>query len=352
MFDSGWQATPPVAPAVLSWSERVPGPALAAALDAGGPVDLADDEGFDAAERLAGWEALISWATACLLQETADYLHARQGRVRGDGRGELASQAVAMEVAALARVAPRTGEIRVHQADMLVERLPETLAALRAGRISLSHARVVVEQTEECDPETACTLDATLWSRPARDRTPTQLRETVRRLLARLDPDAVRRRPEQARRSRGLRYWSDDDGATGIIQMRMPADQARGVYAVIDAVARTAGDPPEGEGRTLEQKRLDTARELILDAATRRQDGGGCCGSCCGGDDSEEDLPVSDTEASAGERAHDEDTAADGDGKAGPRDSAAGAGDRRDPARGLRQGTTSPVRTEVRVTIG
>ena len=366
MFDSGWAEAAPVAPAALSWSQWLPGPELAATLEGSAPVDLDDDEGFDAAERLAGWEALVAWASARLYRETAEYLHARQGRVRGEGRRELIAQEVAMEVATLAQVAPRTGEVRIHQAAMLLERLPGTLAALEAGRISLSHARVVVEQTEQCSPQTARAVDGALWSRSPRERTPTQMRETVRRLVARIDPEAVRRRPEQARRGRELRYWSDDDGATGVIQMRMPAGEARGVYAVVDALARAAGDPPDGEARTLGQKRLDVARDAILDSATR-QDGDGCC---CGHEDGEPATHTTDSaEGPAGAPAEGpaegpaEDSAADSAGE----DPAEGASDDstedpadapaqtvpgRDPLRGVREGSSSPVRAEVRVTIG
>ncbi|HWN28673.1 MAG TPA: hypothetical protein VNP37_17030, partial [Actinomycetospora sp.] len=77
MFDSGWVEAAPVAPAALSWSQWVPGPELAAALEGSEPVDLVDDEGFDAAERLAGWEALAAWATGRLYRESAEYLYAR-----------------------------------------------------------------------------------------------------------------------------------------------------------------------------------------------------------------------------------------------------------------------------------
>ena len=115
---------PPQRPAV-SGRGRTPGPDLAAALAAAEALEVADDGGFDAADRLAGWEALAAWATAHLLRETAHYARARQARVRQTaGRRELEAEAVAMEVAALARVAPRTGEIRVAQAVCLVERLP------------------------------------------------------------------------------------------------------------------------------------------------------------------------------------------------------------------------------------
>ena len=55
VFDSGWApvAGEPRPSAAPLWSEWIPGPELAAALEASEPVDLAVDEGYDAAERLA-----------------------------------------------------------------------------------------------------------------------------------------------------------------------------------------------------------------------------------------------------------------------------------------------------------
>jgi hypothetical protein len=286
MFDSGWAAVveehadPSVLPSEsLCWSQWVPGSELAAGLEGSPAVDLGDDGGFDAVERLAGWEKLANWATGRLYRETAHYLQASQSRARGAGRAELAFEAVAMEVATVARVAPRTGEIRTQQAETLVENLPRTLDALEAGRISLSHARVVIEQTEDCDPALARAVDEELWSRPERDRTPTQLREVVRRIIIRLDARGLRRRREAAGKKRGMRYWSDDHGATGVIQLRLPADEARGVFSVIDAVARSAGDDPDGPKRDMEQKRGDATRDLILDGATAY--GEHCPGPCC-----------------------------------------------------------------------
>jgi hypothetical protein len=265
-----------------------------------------------------------------------------------------------MEVATLARVAPRTGEIRIHQAAVLVEQLPLTLMALEEGRISLAHARVVLEQVELCDPGTARAVDVELWSRPPRDRTPAQLRDLVRRIVTRLDPDLLRRRPEHARKQRELRYWSDDHGATGVLQLRLPADEARGVYAVIDAVARGAGDPPEGPKRDLGQKRADSARDLVLDGATVRRDDSGCCSCATNGDPhgSEPDSQAGESkndlaETSPGdhaEPAHEGAVTSQPD--SGEVSESEKAAPTRDPGRGLQTGVRSPVRTEVRVTIG
>lgn len=394
MFDSGWVAvaSEPRPSAGIPWSRWAPGPELAAALEGSEPVDLMVDEGFDAAERLAGWEAIVNWATGRLYRETAEYLRARQVTARTAGRAELVSESVAMEVAAFARLAPRTGEMRLFQAETLLDRLPRTLAALEAGRVSLSHARVVCEQVENCDESTARALDAELWSRPDRERTPTQLRDVVRRILTRLDPEQLRRRPGHARKKRGLRYWSDDHGATGVLQLRLPADEARGVYSVIDTLARRAGHPdgPDGVERTLEQARADTARDLILDGATvgvwlgnpscddhddhddtddhDETDGGTSSGDAAGPGSTEDLTEDASTGDPAGDPAGDstggnepagDSVDAGGCADAGERaDSADSEGrlgegrEGRDPVHGVRHGVRSPVRTEVRVTIG
>jgi hypothetical protein len=217
----------------------------------------------------------------------------------------------------------------------------------------------VLEQVELCDPGTARAVDVELWSRPPRDRTPAQLRDLVRRIVTRLDPDLLRRRPEHARKQRELRYWSDDHGATGVLQLRLPADEARGVYAVIDAAARSAGDPPDGPKRDLGQKRADSARDLVLDGATARRDDPGCC-SCATHGDPHGGEPDSDAkdmtdlaDASRGdhaEPAHDD--AEGGESDSGQAGEPAEAAPTRDPGRGLRTGVRSPARTEVRVTIG
>ena len=149
MFDSGWESVPGEGPG-REWSRERPGSALATALAASEAVDVADDAGFDAAERVGAWEAVVAWATARQQREMAAYLRVRQGRVRqASVSTEEQREAVAMEIAALCRVAPRTGEHRLAHAAALVERLPRTLEALEAGRISMGHARVVLEQTEQ-----------------------------------------------------------------------------------------------------------------------------------------------------------------------------------------------------------
>lgn len=351
MFDGGWESEPHAGPG-RAWSQEPPGPALAAALAGREPVDLAVDGGSDAAERIGAWEAVASWATARQLRETAEYAQARVARVRqAAGPVEQEREAVAMELATYGRVAPRTGEHRLHHAQALVERLPRTLEALEAGLISPSHARVVVEQTENCSDASARAVDDALW-RATRERTPTQLRETVRRIVLRLDPDALLRRARRAEEERTVRYWSDDDGATGVITARMPATEARGVFAVIDTVARRAGDPV-GDGdrkqRSLGNKRADALRDLVLDAAS---------GLAYGADHRPGEDPVAEEPVPAPQPAP-----ADGPAPAPeaspapatPEEEPGRASDARapgrDPATGCGDTAVPPVRTEVRVTI-
>ena len=148
-------------------------------------------------------------------------------------------------------------EDRENEGDVII---PAQFATPDQINFMAKHARGLI--CLSITAERARVVDAELWSRPHRDRTPTQLRDLVRRIITRLAPDMIRRRPEQAEKKRGLRYWSDDHGATGVLQLRLPADEARGVYSVVDAIARRAGDAPDGAPRDMEQKRGDTARDL------------------------------------------------------------------------------------------
>ncbi len=187
----------------------------------------------------------------------------------------------------------------------------------------------------------------------------------------RLDPENLCRRAEAATHARSVRYWADDHGATGVVQIRLPADQARGVYAVIDTLARTAGDPDQAEGatepRTLAQKRADTARDLILDAATTTSTAPCTCphretgNATDRADDGVEDTGVRAGGAAAGGAAAGG-AAAGGAAAGGAAAGGAAAGgaaagpdqrvEGRDPVRGLRSTTpTAPVRAEIRVTI-
>ena len=88
MFDSGWERGPEAAFS-RAWSTETPGADLVVALLSTPEVDPAEDEGFDAVERLGAWEAIAAWAQACQVQTAADLLVSRQARADQIGRAHV-----------------------------------------------------------------------------------------------------------------------------------------------------------------------------------------------------------------------------------------------------------------------
>ena len=97
---------------------------------------------------------------------------------------------------------------------------------------------------------------------PELDRcTTTQLKAMLRRLLLRLDPDAVRKRRARALSERAVAHFEFTNGTAAVSGSNLPIDRAAAAYNHLDGIARAtkaAGDP-----RTLDQIRADTFTDLL-----------------------------------------------------------------------------------------
>ena len=120
---------------------------------------------------------------------------------------------------------------RVGEAWSLCTRLPATLAALEAGRITWAKARIIEAKTLNLSKERTATVEAQVLAK-ARQQTPGQLRTVTRRAVLSADPKAARKRAEKARRERGVRMWPEADGM---------ALEARRGDALVDLVLNPTG---------------------------------------------------------------------------------------------------------------
>ncbi len=263
-----WRPLPEPGPP--SWSQHAPDGLLADMLDGllSGVCDQPDpvgrdpqDRDFEAVERIAAWERVIAWAQARQIREVAGFAgRAQSDPPPGVAPGDAVSSAAA-EVGLALRLAPRTANQRVAQALSLAERLPATLAALRAGRISLPHARAIDQETHHLTADQAGAVEDAVLGR-APNQTPSQLRAATRRAALRVDPDSARERHRQQRRDRGVHYYDDPDGMA-TLSAYLPAPEAAAAYATIDTHARRTGGP--GDDRTMDARRADALVDLILD---------------------------------------------------------------------------------------
>jgi Domain of unknown function (DUF222) len=244
----------------VRWSEYVPDGLLADMLTH--PAETGPEHReFESLERIGAWDRVVAWAQAGQLREISSFMRSAQARnaALGASTSQAHDSAVA-EVGLMLRVSTRTAASRVDDAWSLCTRLPGTLAALQQGRITLAKARVLDAETTSLSREHAAQVEQQVLTK-ARQQTPGQLRAATRRAVHTADPAAAQRRAEQARRERGVRMWPEPDGMA-TLSAYLPAEDATGVFAVLDEHARRAKGI--GDERTLEVRRGDALVDLVL----------------------------------------------------------------------------------------
>jgi hypothetical protein len=173
---------------------------------------------------------------------------------------ETAFASAFAEIALVLGVAPSTSDSRVGEAVDLARRLPVTLAALCAGELTLSKAKVILEETVNLDTGQCARLEPELVAL-APGRTPGSLRRMTRTRVEKTDADAVRKRTERARTERRVQLCPEPDGMYAL-RAYLPAEEAIAVFGVIDTLAhanRVAGDDAG-----IDALRADALVDLIL----------------------------------------------------------------------------------------
>jgi hypothetical protein len=202
-----------------------PGPDLAGLLHAVTGSDgaalgtLTDAEvlgAIAAGRRIASWAA---WAETAALAEFG-----RRRAAAGEPSG--VSRGAADEVAWKTRMSWQSAGARMARACSAAERLPCTLAALRDGRIDPGYVMVIGDYTSVLSPQDAAEADR-LLAEAAAHKTYGELRAAAARLVMKLDPDAVRRRKEEAaRRDAHVRLFREDSGNAALMARELPATEA------------------------------------------------------------------------------------------------------------------------------
>jgi hypothetical protein len=177
---------------------------------------------------------------------------------------DFAERSAYAEVALELGLADRTSDHRVHLAVELVQRLPATVAAVCAGRITLAKARVLLEETAELDAELLAQVEAAALGK-AEGLTPASLRRATRRVVARVDADAVAKRRATAVVQRSVKMWEIGDGMSAL-EAILPTPVAQAAFAVIDATAHQAITP--GDERSIDAARADALVDLSASRPT------------------------------------------------------------------------------------
>jgi len=225
-------------------------------LVAGSVPGLADlpvaELGDDAALRaLAELERLKARVDAQQLRVLARFAELRPGRDR-----EFAGDEVAVEL----RLTCAAAGHRMDLAETLTARLPATFAALQRGEIDLGRARVLAELTRPLSDGDARRVEERVLPR-APEQNSSQLRQSTRRAVIKVDPEGAERRHRRCLADRRVGVAPREDGMADLSIFGAAHDIAA-AFEHIDRLARMSRGG--GDERTLDQIRADTALDLLM----------------------------------------------------------------------------------------
>jgi hypothetical protein len=247
-----------------------------------GVAGLSDDQlvGFiAAAKRQESWSA---WFAMTAIREFG-----RRAAARGP-RGEFAADELADEL----HLTYNGAAGQMEYARTVAERLPRTFAALGAGTINAVHLRIIEEETSILSAADAARADEEL-AELAGKVTYGKLRAAAYKLVLKLDPDAVRRRKEAARRVAEVRRFRENSGNAGLIAREMPSAEVIASWQHLEQRAgqlRDAGFPG-----TMDELRV----RAMLDLLQERDSRAGLAGRDDAGPGADDTSPGTD-DASAG----------------------------------------------------
>jgi hypothetical protein len=184
-------------------------------------------------------------------EEQLEASRARGDRVRSRD-GEYPAEELGFEMTATAYSAA----ILIDMAQNIAGRLPGTLAGMAAGGIDRDRARVISNATAHLPDELAAAADEVL-AKAAPEMRVADLQQKAARLEARLDPDGVQARKDEAKRNRRVELRRENSGAASLAGRELDPAEALAGKALLDAEAvrlRKAGLPGS----------LDQIRALIL----------------------------------------------------------------------------------------
>src|SRR5690625_4299963 len=174
-------------------------------------------------------------ALAAVQAEVTNAFVAQRQAAETDARipTSLQLKGIEAEVGLARGESPFVGAALTHTATALCTVLPNTMAALAAGRVSEYHARIVAEQTNHLTDAHRREIDAAIAHRLGKAST-SQLRKLVQGHAYRLEPEAAAQRAAQNQDRRGV---SLDPAGDGKVYVTAELTTHQGL-AIMDALTK------------------------------------------------------------------------------------------------------------------
>jgi hypothetical protein len=173
-----------------------------------------------------------------------------------------------VELAFELHLTPQSAAELMQYSAAIVARLPATFAALAAGRIHPVHLRIIEDETRILTDADAAKADAFL-AEAAPGMTFGELRSAAHKLVLKLDPEAVRKRKEAAKREAHVRRFREESGNAGMVARELPSAEVLASWQHVEQRAldlRAAGMPGN-----LQELRVQAYLDLLQERDSRDQ---------------------------------------------------------------------------------
>jgi hypothetical protein len=241
-----------------------PGPLLATVVDTiAGPdgqglAGCSDDQLMGIISAARRQQARDEWTSMAAI---AEYATRHAGSRPAD---EFAPVELGYEL----HLTPQSAAEQMQYSAAVVARLPATFAALGAGQIHPVHLRIIEDETRILSDADAAKADAFL-AEAAPGLTFGELRSAAHKLILKLDPEAVRKRKEAAKRETHVRRFREESGNAGMVARELPSAEVLASWQHVEQRAmdlRAAGMPG-----SLQELRVQAYLDLLQERDSRDQ---------------------------------------------------------------------------------
>jgi hypothetical protein len=244
------------------WAGQVPGPELAAlAAERLADPDLTQAQRLDCIDALDRSVNAIQGIKTAAIASFAD--RESRGYPGGVATGLKSAQA---ELEFLLKLSPTRSRNLVGRA-MQLQSLPTTMAALKAGAVSLECAHAVADETALLEPEHKRAVEERIFP-AATGHTEPRIKRAVRTAILEIDPELVRQRHEAEKRRRDVRLSTCPFGMSRLTAY-LSAAEAQAIAGIVTAQAKTL----KGDGRNWGERKADAFKEFFLGSKTGAKNG-------------------------------------------------------------------------------
>jgi hypothetical protein len=179
---------------------------------------------------------------------------------------DAASRFAAAELACATHLAPITARVRLERAGMMVDTLPATLAAQRAGHLDGYRAAIIADGVMALPSELRPQVERDVLA-AASSCTASELRRRVAQAVITADPEGAEHRAAEAATTRHTSVTAVENDMA-LFRAVLSAPDALTVHGVLDSVATSLKAAGLANGRGSAQLRADVFADLFRTLAT------------------------------------------------------------------------------------